>query len=290
MPEEPRGVEPRLPSAAVGAWFDHELASRALRALLELLEPEGVAVLPVKGVVLGRTLYADVTERPMADVDVRIRPADRGRVERLLRARGWPILHGSKQWGAFETESARMLVELETSIGPPGVCAVSVEEMIGRASRTTAGLGFPHLEPELHDHALVLCVTVFKDKIHDTVPWALGDLVRVAQQPGFDAARMAALAARAELRTAVWAVADWAASAGGSEAWAAVRDRIGRTPPRALYLRAYRALAKTPHSSRVALPLLARAASDDPALAARALLLGGAGVLSWWRAHAFPRA
>jgi hypothetical protein len=282
MPDGPR------PSAAVGAWFDHELASRALRALLELLEPDGIPVLPVKGVVLARTLYADVTERPMADVDVRVLPADRGRIARLLRAQGWPILHGSKQWGAFETEITRMLVELETSIGPPGVCAIGVEEMIGRATRTSAGLGFPHLEPELHDHALVLCVTVFKDKIHDTVPWALGDLVRIARQPGFDAARMAALAARARLRAAVWAVADWAATAGGSDAWADVRDRIARRPPRALYLRAYRSLARTPRASRVALPILARAASDDPAARARALLLGGAGALSWWWAHAIP--
>lgn len=273
----------------MGAWFDHELASRALRALLALLEPEAITVLPVKGVVLGRTLYADVTERPMADVDVRIRPQDRARIERLCRSRGWPILHASKQWGTFETEITQMLVEFETSIGPPGVCAVGVDEMIARAAHTSAGLGFPHLEPELHDHALVLCVNAFKDKIRDAMPWALSDLVRIAQQPGFDAARMAALAERARLRAAVWAVADWAASAGGSEPWRAVRDQIGRTPPRPLYLRAYRALAGMPRSSRVALPVLARAASDAPAERARALLLGGAGALSWWYAHAIAR-
>src|SRR5262249_19520481 len=136
---------------------------------------------------------------------------------------------------------------------------------------------------------LLLCVNAFKDKIRDAAPWALGDLVRLAAQPGFDAARMATLAERARLRAAVWAVADWAASAGGSEPWAAVRDRIGRTPPRPLCLRAYRALADRSRVSRVALPILARAASDDPALRARALVLGGAGALSWWWARARAR-
>ncbi len=279
-----RGVQP--PSAAVLSWFAHELAGRALRAVIELLEPEGIPVLPVKGVVLARTLYADVGERPISDVDLRVRPADLGRIERLARGRGWATRHESKQWGTFEIALEQTLVELETSIGPPGVCAVGVEEMLGRASVVTGSLGFPHLEPELHDHGLVLCVNAFKDKIRDARPWALSDLVRLGAQPGFASGRMAELAARAELRAVVWVVADWAASAGGSEPWREVRDRLGRAPPRPLYVRAFRALAALPRGTGPALPLLARAASDDAALRARALFLGGAGVLSWWWARA----
>ncbi len=275
------GAERAGPSVAVRAWFDHQLAARALRTLVEATEPEGLALLPVKGVLLARTLYADVGERPIADVDLRVRPRDLRRLLRLCRARGWPIGRGSKQWGTFEIEIDRTLIEFETSIGPPGVCGVTVDEMIARASLTSAGLGFPHLEPELHDHALVVCVTVFKDKIHDTVPWALGDLVRFAKQPAFDPRRMAGLAERAGVSTAVWLVADWAASAGGSEGWRAVRDGLGRAPSRPVYARAYRALAVRPRASRLILPLVARAASDRPALRARALVLGGAGVLSW---------
>jgi len=284
------GADMAGPSVAVRSWFDHQLAARALRTLLEVTEPEGVILLPVKGVLLARTLYADVGERPIADVDLRVRPPDLRRLARLCRASGWALARGSKQWGTFEIEIDRTLIEFETSIGPPGVCGVTVAEMISRATRTSAGLGFPHLEPELHDHALVVCVNVFKDKINDTVPWALGDLVRLAQQPAFDPERLAQLAAQASLCAAVWLVADWAASAGGSDGWREVRDRLGPTPPRPLYLRAYRALAERPRSSRLVLPLLARAASDRPASRARALALGGAGVLSWAWVHALRAA
>jgi hypothetical protein len=219
-----------------------------------------------------------------------VRRADLRRLRALFRAQGWPAVVGSNQWGTFDTEIGAMLVELETSIGPPGVCALPVEEMIARASRTTAGFGFAHLEPELHDHALLLCVNAFKDKIRHAVASALGDLVRIAAQPGFQAPRLAALAERAELRAVVWMIADWAAREGGSEPWGEVRELLGHAPPRPLYVRAYRALMESPRPSRVLFPVVARVASDAPALRAWALFLGGAGVLRWRLERAFHAA
>jgi hypothetical protein len=242
----------------------------------------------VKGAILARTLYAGVSERPIADLDIRVRPADLGRLRALCRSRGLPTMHGSYQWGTFETEVGSWLVEIEISVGPPGLCALGVAEMIGRAERTEAGFGFAHLEPEIHDHALLLCVNAFKDKIRDAVPAALGDLARIAALPAFDARRLAALAERGRVRALVWIVADWAAREGGSAAWGEVRDRLGRTPPRPLYVRAYRALmATSPERSRLVFPLLARVGSDDPGLQVRALLLGGAGVVRYGLRRAF---
>lgn len=272
-------MSPRAPPPPIRTWFDHQRAARALGALLGAAAPEGITVLPVKGAVLARTLYADVSERPIADLDVRVRPADLSRLLSLCRARGWPTAIGSNQWGTFEVEIDSMLVEVETSVGPPGVCAVSVDEVIARATVTAAGFGFSHLEPELHDHALLLCVNVFKDKIRYAVPSALGDMVRIAALPGFDPARMAGLAQRAQLRAVVWLIADWAAGTGGSAPWGATRDLLGREPPRPRYLRAYRALMDSPRRSELILPILTRIASDEPALRARAIVLGGAGVL-----------
>jgi hypothetical protein len=272
-------VSPEVPPIRTLIWFDHQRAARALEAVLAVAAPEGIPILPVKGAILAHTIYADPGERAIADLDIRVRRADRRRLLSLCRARGWPTVIGSNQWGTFDVEIATMLVEVETSVGPPGVCAVSVEEMLARASTTTAGFGFSHLEPELHDHALLLCVNVFKDKIRHAVPSALGDMVRIAAQPGFDPARMAALARQARLRAAVWLIAHWAATSGGSTPWGAVRDMLGSSPPRPLYLGAYRALMASRRSSGLIFPILARAASDDPTLRARALVLGGAGVL-----------
>ena len=70
-------------------------------------------------------------------------------------------MHASKQWGTFETIVDRVLVEVETSVGPPGLCGLAVDTMIAHATRGAEG----HLEPELHEHALLLAVNVFKDKL-----------------------------------------------------------------------------------------------------------------------------
>jgi hypothetical protein len=219
-----------------------------------------------------------------------VRPADLERLHRLCRAQGWPMDVGGNQWGAFQMEIASMLVEVESTVGPPGVCAVSVDEMITRASATTAGFDFPHLEPELHDHALLLCVNAFKDKIRYARPSALGDLTRIARQPGFDPRRVVELAGRARLRACVWLIADWVVTEGGSERWREVRELLGRTPPRPLYVRAYRMLMTSPRRSRLVFPVVARLASDDPAQEGWALALGGLGALRWGLIRGFRAA
>ncbi len=285
-----QGKPPQPPPQALRTWFDHERAARALRAVLAVTQPLGIPVLPVKGAVLARTLYADVSERPISDLDLRVRATDHRRLRSLCRAQGWPTEPGGNQWGSFHTEIGSLLVEFESSIGPPGVCALPMEEMIARASYTTAGFGFAHLEPELHDHALLLCVNAFKDKIRYARPHALGDLVRIVEQPGFEAPRFTALAERAELRAVVWVIADWTARQGGSRPWGEIRDLLGPTPPRPLYVRAYRALMESSQTSRVIFPVVARIASDDPALRAWALVLGGAGVLRHRLGRAFHAA
>ncbi len=279
------GAPAGLSESAILAWYKHEMAGRALAKVLAVLEPAGIEVLPVKGVILGRTLYADVSERPISDVDLRLRPRDLSHARRLLGASFAPILHQSKQWGTFEIEVEKTLVEVETSVGPPGLSRVSIDAMIARATRTDRGLGFPHLEPELHDHALLLCVTSFKDKFVESLPWSLGDLPRIAAEAAFDPARMAALAREARLETVVAITAEWVEEHGGSTGWRAVREILGERR-RPLYARAFQSMVRSLEAggrrSQLALPLLARMASDDPASRLRALALGGLGTLSWW--------
>jgi hypothetical protein len=262
-------------------WAVHEFARRALRELIEMLDVERIDALPVKGILVARTLYRDVCERPISDVDLRVRAADVPRILRLCRARCMRLIRESKQGGAFELYIGGTLVEFETTIGPPGVCAVSVDEMLRRAVRTSERLGFSHLEPELHDHALILCVNAFKDKLRSALPHVIIDIKRIAEQPGFDSARMAELAGEARLNTAVWLVADWLVEQQGSEVWRDVQRRIGRVPPRRLYASVYDTLSRRNQSSRVVFPIVARAASDDPVRCAHALLSGGVGSVAW---------
>jgi hypothetical protein len=161
-------------------------------------------------------------------------------------------------------------LDLEAHVGPPGLSALTVDEMIAHAALRIGALGFPHLEPELHEHAVLLCVNVFKDKLAFARPHAVQDLELIATHEGFDAARFADVARRARLATLVWICADWLARSREITAWAAIRDAIGKRAPRPLYARAVAALVARGEPTRT-LTLLARVASDDPLRRARAL-------------------
>jgi hypothetical protein len=171
----------------------------------------------------------------------------------------------------------RTLVEVESTIGPPGVCSIGVDEMIARSELRTGPLGVAHREPELHDHALLLAVNAFKDKLVLAMPWVREDLIRIARAPGFSAALLVERAREAKLRTLLLIVADWLASDERAQAWADVRRILGPAT-RARYTAWYGALARgAPEGA--ALSVLARMASDDPWMRAKALGLGGMGTL-----------
>jgi hypothetical protein len=142
--------------------------------------------------------------------------------------------------------------------------------MIAHAALRIGPLGFPHLEPEIHEHAVLLCVNVFKDKLAFARPHAIRDLERVATHEGFDVARFVDVARRARLTTLAWICADWLARSCHITAWAAIRDALGPRAPRPLYARAFSALVARGEPTR-ALTILTRAASDDAWRRARAL-------------------
>ena len=270
---------------SVAIWVRHRLAVEALQHVLTAFEPRGIRVLPVKGIILAHTLYEAVTDRPMQDVDLRVMPADLRAAARIAGEQGWDVRVTSKQLGTLEFMVGGVLVEVETTIGPPGVCRVTVGEMLARAAEKTAPLGFIHRQPEIHDHALLLCVNAFKDKLPTALPWTLTDLTRIASQPQFDPDEMAKRAHEARLAGMVWLVADWLCGHGtGSDAWREVQSRLGRTPPRPLYTTAFRALVRPQSPSPFLGATLVRACSDDPFMWGKALALGAAGTAYvWWR-------
>jgi hypothetical protein len=259
-----------------GTWALHECAAEAFRKVVEVTRGAGIDVLPVKGIVLAHTLYESVEERPMADVDFRVRHRDLRRLAALAENVGWPIRVPSKQLGTLDALVNTTLIEFESSIGPPGVCAIGVEDMMARATTRTT-LGVDHLEPEVHDHALLLCVNAFKDKLALGPPWTREDLYRIAVTPTFDARKFVARVREAELVALVWIVANWLSERPGETVWTVVRDSLdgGRLPR---YATSYTRLVRRDPES-FALRLLARAASDSPALRLKAIVYGAAGAL-----------
>jgi hypothetical protein len=264
------------PRVSTETWVSHQIGAARLRRVVEAFAAARIDILPVKGILTGRTLYADVAERPISDVDLRIRPRDVPRAIAVGRAQGWITIGRSPRFGEVSFVLGGMLVELEAHVGRPGMCAITVDELLSRAVRSVAPFGFAHLQPETNDHALVLCLNAFKDRLPGGDTGATRDLERIVALPEFDAATLAERASRGGVATAVWLVADWLARERGAEAWTGVRDLLGSAPPDVAYARAYRHYLRSDLGARREL-LLVAACPDGAARKLRsiAITVGG---------------
>jgi hypothetical protein len=255
-----------VPSKRV-TFVSHLVAQAVLAKVLPRFEADGIVALPVKGIVTGGELYADVTERPITDIDLRVVPERLEDVARIVTREGWQRVVYSRAYGNIGFRVDRFSIDVETTVGPPGLCSLRVADMITRATRTPPPIS--QLRPEIHDHAILLCVNVFKDKITRAAPWALRDVELIVARPDFVIDEFIARVQVSRVVSLVWIVADWMATARESARWAAVRDRLGPSP-RPLYARLYRTLLARDDDS-LPLRLLARAGSDAKRERARAL-------------------
>jgi hypothetical protein len=271
----------RPPAKPIATWAGHEIALDALGRALEALRASGVEPLVVKGMSLAYELYEDVADRPLADVDLRVRPGEFLRVVRALRARGWAVDPRSRQLGSIGFWVGHGLVEIESTIGPPGLCGLTVARIASRARMRVLPGGLAFREPDLVDHAIVLVVNAFKDKLVDCPSWSVNDLVAIASHGEFDGPSFLCRVRDARAQTLAWIVADWLAREHRSEAWRGIRDALGPEPVRPVYARALaRTITRAPHSTRAR--MLARIGSDDPAsrLWALAATLAGTALAS----------
>jgi hypothetical protein len=255
------------------------LALHTARAVLEALEARGVRAVPVKGVVLAPQLYAPGT-RPLADVDLLVEPAAFRRAVDTARAQGWELVWDSKTLGNVNFVVGHLAIDVACRFGPAGVSALDVSTVLSRASRAQAPLGFPHWRIELHDHALLVALDAFKDKLGRGKAWAREDLVRLAAGPGFSPELLVQRAREARLCTLLALVADWLLAGGGDPAWAAVRERLRAGPLRPRYMVRYAASLARERPSRRArwyLSALTRAVADTPSRRGLALLMGALG-------------
>jgi hypothetical protein len=227
--------------------------------------------MPVKGVLTAHMLYADPGLRPIQDVDLRVRPEDMDRISRVAERSGWRLVSRSRAYGTLGFDVLGFLVEFECHVGPPGMCELRVDDMLRRATPQTGPLGVRHLVPELHDHALVLCVNAFKDKLVDALPWSVRDLQLLPSQRGFSAQRLAALAKEVGATTVLQIVSTWVAGMEGASAWNDVGDALGWSSPRSLYTAMFEHALRADPPSRRWLRVLARAGADRPAQRLKAL-------------------
>lgn len=259
----------RAPSPETTAWVQQLLSAEALHAVVDLCASEGIDLLPVKGVITGRLLYDDVSERPLGDIDIRVRTRDLRRLLDAGRRAGWGIIRVQRAYANAVFDVCGRMVDVEATVGPPGLCGLTVDAMIAR-STFDASLGFTHRVPELHDHALLLCVNVFKDKLVEAAAHAISDVERIARLPSFEPRRFVALAQASGATTLAWIVADWLARERAAEPWRLVREALP-PPPRPRYAALFRRWIEAGRAGSLRLRLLARVAHDSPARRAEAL-------------------
>jgi hypothetical protein len=85
----PAGVAARLGGRFRLGLARHVVMGRDLAALLRALEAARIPVVPLKGAVLGETLYPHPALRAMSDIDVLVRFEDRLGVDAVLRGLGY---------------------------------------------------------------------------------------------------------------------------------------------------------------------------------------------------------
>lgn len=258
---------------SISAWLLQNEGAEVLRKVLPRCEEAQIAALPVKGVVTSRCLYDDVAERPITDVDLRIRPRDLARFRRAAAASGWNCVRVARSYGNLIYDFGTLSLDVEAYVGPPGLCSLSVDEMLGRSQRQEIVPGLWTRVPELHDHAVLLTVNAFKDKIVTAAPWAIADLERVVLQPQFRRDVFIERLRQSHATTLAWIVADWMESSRKNEHWAAIRLAIeSSTKVRRLYGWLFQRQLAIAHRAPMSLRLMARAGADTHFMQGEALV------------------
>jgi hypothetical protein len=251
-------------------WLIQVRAQRAAATALTLLAREGIDALPVKGIVTSRTLYADVAERVLTDVDLKVRPEDFRRLVRLVRREGLPVRQLMWTYGNVVFELDGVMIDVETHPSAPFTCALTVDQMIRRATPSDV-LGVPHLVPDWYDHAIVLLLNVFKDKMVHAFRWAVQDLELLPTCPEFDESKLVARLSTVRAASAAAVASSWLAVERNSAAWSSVATALLRAGARPRFVeRQLWILRRLPHDALL-VRLHSRASADSVLLRTQAL-------------------
>jgi hypothetical protein len=94
----PAGARGRLTQAASAGLARHLVMTAELGRVLRRCRAEGLPVIVLKGPALAETVYPEPAMRPFGDLDLLVRPADRLRMDALLRGLGHRRLADEHSW------------------------------------------------------------------------------------------------------------------------------------------------------------------------------------------------
>lgn len=205
------------------------LAVRAFALVAGTLNKAGIPFAPVKGVVLSRWLYEDVTERRYVDVDLLVPRSAFEEAMAVADAQGWPSFYRSAEMGEFGFMVDRIAVELHAEIGRRDLSRLTVEDVLTRATADTSTFSFEVQRLDEIDHFLLLILNVVKDGFTYANPHQPGDLARLLERLRPRLNELIERSERAGLQTALRLTADWMVRVHASPLFHLLRDRLPET-------------------------------------------------------------
>jgi hypothetical protein len=180
----------------------------------------------------------------------------------------------SRVYGNVVFSCEGMTFDAECTVGPPGLCGLTVDDLLRRATWNRELFSFPFREVEGHDHALLLMVNVYKDHVVHASTRAIEDLLRVSQQKDFRPPVLASRCVAAGNGTLGFVLASYLGERFVSPPWQAVAQALA-PGPRPLYARAMARLLESPRPlwQEDLLRYACRGASDHRAQQIRSLLV-----------------
>jgi hypothetical protein len=247
------------------AWILQAKGARVAARVVRLFEGAEVPTLVVKGIATAHLLYADPAQRPVSDVDLRIPPFAFRRAQEVVERSGFSVRWHSKAYDNLVFDVEGVPVDLEAHIGPPGLCRLTVFDLLARARRLSIGGELVRI-PETTDHALYSAVNLFKDKIEAASPWAREDFRRLVIAADFDGVAFVERAECASMGAIVATVLSYFVADDDATVSAIATGLLARLSPPNMTAQAHRAILAATRRAPTSLlaRVVARAGSDDP--------------------------
>ena len=192
------------------------VAVSVLRKVIDAAVSAGITVAPVKGVVLSRWLYDDVSDRPYRDLDILIARDDLPRMFAAVEARGWPIQVHSPEMGELELTVDRLTVEIHAEFGRRDLSRLTIADLLARATVDGGTFPFPIRRIDDIDHFLLLVANVTKKAFTYANPHQPADLDRLLERLRPRWGELLERVRTARFSTALRTVAVWMADEHGS--------------------------------------------------------------------------
>lgn len=133
------------------AWTSHVVGRAVLQSAVRVLDPLGIAVMPLKGLWLQQFVYGPSGERGITDVDVLVPDGAYASARRALAAAGFTLCSANVSEAAYRAPGLPLPLDLHRRLFTRAAFRVSVAELFARGTRDEATFGVPVIQPDPAD-------------------------------------------------------------------------------------------------------------------------------------------